>query len=785
MRVNRLILKAIPQLLTVARSLVQVLKSQQDEPVDLEALASLLYGIYGEEVIEKVEQVLEKESPVEKAWRAEDHPRGKNGRFIPKGSTEARATAADEVAKAIAGDRSSSPQRLMSHLSLLTVKQIRDLARKHGKKVPSAIKSNLMESLRALVGGAATPVVPYETSRAIVPVEEKKPQAKPQAKPEGDKPETFKEKLATPPSSLPKDELQPSPHEREVAAGKVPPVSDFGRFVPGARKHGANKTGTRPKKDDAKKTKPRWMAQYEVHQDAKTGKYFVTIGKKKPKRSFFGGSSNFITDSNYKVRDFDTAEEAVMGIKAHALANQFRITNIAKPKEPDNYAIVKLVGNNRPVVQGGFSSEEDARKHMVANADEVLNHRFPDWEAYSYLDDVKRVGPERRKGKISEKDFERDFNFSGGVFGNWETNKDGVTSINHAYDALHDLADVLGMSPRDMSLNGRLAIGFGSHGTGGLNSAKAHYDPEHEFINLTKMKGAGSLAHEWFHALDHQIARMVHGEKSDKLLTSSMVRHASDEKTQELVDAWRGLVDVMTKKDGVVAGSTDVELNRKKVKMRSESMSRMLDRLNDTVNNRAKKPLTGEEKSEWDSLLSRVKDGDIGERVSRLRSDTGANIARLNELFKKATGRSFDFDNQDSNNMGRDIYWTAYHLNEAKKSLSKAESGSGVQGKIPTSFLASAVDLDNSRASDYYQLPHELAARAFSSYIEDKLAERKMRSDYLSAKSSNEHYSFHEIYGKNGLTTMKPFPEGDERKAINAAFDRLFDVVNRRYVKRG
>lgn len=185
MRVNRLILKAIPQLLTVARSLVQVLKSQQDEPVDLEALASLLYGIYGEEVIEKVEQVLEKESPVEKAWRAEDHPRGENGRFIPKGSTEARATAADEVAKAIAGDRSSSPQRLMSHLSLLTVRQIRDLARKHGKRVPSAIKSNLMESLRALVGSAATPIVPYETSRAIVPVEEKKPQAKPQAKPEG------------------------------------------------------------------------------------------------------------------------------------------------------------------------------------------------------------------------------------------------------------------------------------------------------------------------------------------------------------------------------------------------------------------------------------------------------------------------------------------------------------------------------------------------------------------------------------------------------------------------
>ena len=151
--------------------------ARQDEPVDLEALASLLYGIYGEEVIEKVEQAIEGADPdtVEKAWDASKHPRGKDGRFIPLGSVEARATAADEVMKAIRGDRSSSPQKLMSHLSILTVKQIRELARQHGKKVPSAIKSNLMESLRALVGGAATPIVPYESSRAVVPVEEKQP----------------------------------------------------------------------------------------------------------------------------------------------------------------------------------------------------------------------------------------------------------------------------------------------------------------------------------------------------------------------------------------------------------------------------------------------------------------------------------------------------------------------------------------------------------------------------------------------------------------------------------
>jgi hypothetical protein len=55
-------------------------------------------------------------------------------------------------------------------------------------------------------------------------------------------------------------------------------------------------------------------------------------------------------------------------------------------------------------------------------------------------------------------------------------------------------------------LNGDLAIAFGARGQG-LSGAKAHYEPDYGVINLTKMKGAGSLAHEWFHSLDHFLAR--------------------------------------------------------------------------------------------------------------------------------------------------------------------------------------------------------------------------------------------------------------------------------------
>ena len=44
-----------------------------------------------------------------------------------------------------------------------------------------------------------------------------------------------------------------------------------------------------------------------------------------------------------------------------------------------------------------------------------------------------------------------------------------------------------------------LAIAFGARGSG---SALAHFEPARNVINLTKLKGAGSLAHEWGHALD-------------------------------------------------------------------------------------------------------------------------------------------------------------------------------------------------------------------------------------------------------------------------------------------
>ena len=75
--------------------------------------------------------------------------------------------------------------------------------------------------------------------------------------------------------------------------------------------------------------------------------------------------------------------------------------------------------------------------------------------------------------------------------------------MNKAYDALIDMAEILNLPPRAISLNGSLGLAFGSRERGGKNAPLAHYEPVKVVINLTKKNGAGSLAHEWFHALDN------------------------------------------------------------------------------------------------------------------------------------------------------------------------------------------------------------------------------------------------------------------------------------------
>ena len=117
-----------------------------------------------------------------------------------------------------------------------------------------------------------------------------------------------------------------------------------------------------------------------------------------------------------------------------------------------------------------------------------------------------RVGEDWRKGQdITPETFAGALPFRGVEFGNWVTQAERASLLNAAFDGFHDLAQMLGVSVERMTLGGTLAFAFASRGT---SKAMAHYEPGRQVINLTKKKGAGCMAHEWFHACDHSAARL-------------------------------------------------------------------------------------------------------------------------------------------------------------------------------------------------------------------------------------------------------------------------------------
>lgn len=119
-----------------------------------------------------------------------------------------------------------------------------------------------------------------------------------------------------------------------------------------------------------------------------------------------------------------------------------------------------------------------------------------------HLGNIEFYGSDYRNGKdVDEHDFINTFGFRGVQFGNWLSQKERQVVVNMAYDSFYRISEVLRLSsPKLISLGGKLAIAFGARGT---SKAMAHYESSLHVVNLTKMRGAGSLFHEYVHAIDN------------------------------------------------------------------------------------------------------------------------------------------------------------------------------------------------------------------------------------------------------------------------------------------
>lgn len=201
------------------------------------------------------------------------------------------------------------------------------------------------------------------------------------------------------------------------------------------------------------------------------------------------------------------------------LINQYALLN-----KNSNYVIA--FDENKDVLESMIDRlvklrvESEAKKPKKSNSRKQKKGKW----IPPQLTHLKREGKDHRHGhNVTGDDFMKCFGIRGGEFGNWTNDHDRQVNLNMAFDAFCDMADALNISRRDIGLigleTGALAIAFGARGHSG---ALAHYEPEREVINLTKMKGAGSLAHEWGHALDDYIGKMSEIHRFGKLASMSL-----------------------------------------------------------------------------------------------------------------------------------------------------------------------------------------------------------------------------------------------------------------------
>ena len=315
--------------------------------------------------------------------------------------------------------------------------------------------------------------------------------------------------------------------------------------------------------------------------------------------------------------------------------------------------------------------------------------------------------------------------------GNWVL-KDPNSAKFHVEQtaaAMLDLSDVLGIDAQALGLGGRLGMAFGARGTGTAGwkqgAAKAHYESVHRVINLTKMGGGGSLGHEWGHALDDLLAELASGQASE-----TKNNFGSDNPSVlpagPLQDAMRAFRDV------VLVGEHRL----------GEAIK---------VTDRDRKLARHNIDSPFNSIAKAIKAA----------GSLDAAVLAADGYF---AGRT------DKRSLKNKKQWrtlaAAYYAPEGEEVV-RAKTGPAV-----SSFLYEAVRLDEGERNKYWSRMHEMFARAFQSYLEDKLAEQQRRNDYLSVYADNK-YHFDPLLG----IQWNPYPEGEERERINAAFDRLFDAI--------
>lgn len=353
------------------------------------------------------------------------------------------------------------------------------------------------------------------------------------------------------------------------------------------------------------------------------------------------------------------------------------------------------------------------------------------------LKTIRHTGSVFRKKSVTGDDYLKAFTFHGGEFGNWLNDNDRQYSLDYGYDAFYDLALALDIPSEAISMGGELSIAFGARGSG---NAMAHYEPLRQVINLTKTKGAGSLAHEYGHAIDYIIGSKVN-KNSKSLLQTYMFGSIPEVKK---------LVDTM---------------------------------LYSEVNGDERKKHFEKEFQKYKEICFKWITSELSDDVSQEIKDEAESIA---DDMCREKGISFDMVDGFTCPVLLDFLKSNSGTSKHKKTVIEAcKAASYAASRMKclennTSFKKNTRYYENSKkfaniyskdSHGYWDSKEEMFARAFACYVEDKLAALDITDDYLCGHADTC------VAYDDDMNIIPAYPQGEERKRINKAFDEIITAL--------
>jgi len=394
-----------------------------------------------------------------------------------------------------------------------------------------------------------------------------------------------------------------------------------------------------------------------------------------------------------------------------------------------------------------------------------------------HLDDIRRVGADYRLGvDADEKMFMDAFGFRAIEYGNWLAQRERQVVLNHAFDSFMDLANALQLPPSAMSLGGDLAIAFGARGTGGKGAAMAHYEPGRNVINLTKISGAGSVAHEWGHAFDYYLASAMM-LSSVNAVTTSMgdVTERRNGVSELLFDFNKITTEGRSKAlslDEVAAKVLQVVVKAKGEKKAQST--------NENINTYAKRVLLQWVRNIDAGLPEEMRNGSFKEfAITSLDTcfiddadleNYGCKSLRglkdwtksVYDAFRVATNREVD------KYVNRDYPLSVEQWHRKVVERFNQTVANFVPGRVfgDSRYLSDAAYYDDYRSKPYWSTRIEMFARSFESYVQDRI------------ESVDGHVSQYLVHGRseNLLAEYSAYPRGDDRVRIGAAMDHFFET---------